>query len=87
MEPESLFEQAASAPKKSSRPLCLHLGSQLASVRLEPSAAWSLLVGAGSGLPLSRAAAPGAASESVLAVTSPAFRAVATARYTLPSVL
>jgi hypothetical protein len=57
----------------------------LASVRLEPATDLSVLLGAGSGLPLSRARSPGAASESVLAVTSPAFRGVLTARYTLPS--
>ena len=56
-----------------------------ASVRFEPDSLWSLLIGAGSGLPLSRARAPGAESESVLAVTSPAFRGIVSARYTLPS--
>jgi hypothetical protein len=59
----------------------------LTSARFEPNDAWSLLIGAGSGLPLSRARAPGAASESVLAVTSPAFRCIVSARYTLPSIL
>jgi hypothetical protein len=59
----------------------------LASARFEPSEAWSLLIGAGSGLALSRARVPGAASESVLAVTSPTFRGIVSARYTLPSLL
>jgi hypothetical protein len=59
----------------------------LASVSLHPASDWSVLLGAGSGLPLSRARSPGATSESVLAVTSPAFRGVLTARYTLPSLL
>lgn len=58
----------------------------LASVRFEPSQEWSLLLGGGCGLPLSRARNPGGASESVLAVTAPAFRGIFTARYTLPSV-
>ena len=59
----------------------------LASVRFEPASRWALLLGAGSGLPLSRARNPGGSNEGVLAVTSPAFRGLFTARYTLPSVL
>lgn len=57
----------------------------LASVRLEPTSGWSLLLGGGSGLPFSRARSPGGAKEAVLAVGSPAFRGIFTARYTLPS--
>lgn len=59
----------------------------LASVRFEPTSTWALLLGAGSGLPLSTARAPGGPSEHVLAVTSPEFRGLLTARYTLPSLL
>jgi hypothetical protein len=59
----------------------------LASVRFEPMSAWMLLLGAGSGLPLSTARAPDGPSERVLAVTSPAFRGILTVRYTLPSLL
>lgn len=77
----SLVSKPAGAPSDA-----LDLPAEwLASVRFEPSEAWSLLLGAGSGLPLSRATTPGAASESVLAVTSPAFRGLVTARYTLAS--
>lgn len=58
----------------------------LASVRFDPATEWSLLLGAGSGLPLARARNPGGASEAVFAVTAPAFRGILTARYTLPAV-
>jgi len=57
----------------------------LASARFEPAARWSLLLGAGSGLPLSTARSSGATRESVLGVTAPSFRAVFAARYTLPA--
>jgi len=59
----------------------------LASLHFEPTSAWSLLLGAGSGLPLSTARAPGGPSERVLAVTAPQFRGILTARCTLPSLL
>jgi hypothetical protein len=55
----------------------------LASARLEPTAAWSVLLGGGSGLPLSSARDPGRPRSAVLGVTSPEFRAVLVARYTL----
>jgi hypothetical protein len=59
----------------------------LASARLEPAPRWSLLLGAGSGLPLSTARSPGSSTEHVFGVTAPSFRGVFTARYTLPAVL
>jgi len=59
----------------------------LASVRFEPTSAWAILLGAGSGLPLSTARAPDGAPEHVLAVTAPEFRGILTVRYTLPSLL
>jgi len=78
----SLVGPAAGAPSGT-----LDLPAEwLASLRFEPSPLWSLLIGAGSGLPLSSARAPGAKSETVLAVTSPGFRGLLTARYTLPSI-
>ncbi|HEX5101723.1 MAG TPA: hypothetical protein VFV94_19560, partial [Polyangiaceae bacterium] len=59
----------------------------LASLSFEPTSGWMVLLGAGSGLPLSTARAPGGPSERVLAVTSPELRGILTARYTLPSLL
>ncbi|HWP04126.1 MAG TPA: hypothetical protein VNN72_00230 [Polyangiaceae bacterium] len=59
----------------------------LASLCLKPSSAWMLLLGAGSGLPLSTARTPDGPSERVLAVTSPELRGILTVRYTLPSLL
>jgi len=83
---ETTLRPALVAPPAGAPSGALDLPAEwLASVRFEPTDAWSLLLGAGTGLPLSRARSPGATSESVLAVTSPAFRGLFTARYTLPS--
>nr|UXE44729.1 hypothetical protein Hi04_10k_c3120_00031 [uncultured bacterium] len=56
----------------------------LGSVRFVPDERWALLAGAGTGLPLSRSGNPDAANEAAFGVTAPAFRALFTARYTLP---
>jgi hypothetical protein len=57
----------------------------LASLRLVPEKDWSIVAGAGSGLPLSEVRDPGSPRTSSLAVGSPDFRLVALVRYTLPA--
>jgi hypothetical protein len=57
----------------------------LGTLRLAPGTAWSFLVAGGSGIPLSRVEDPGSGSKAALAVTSPDFRVLAVARYTLPA--
>ncbi len=57
----------------------------LATLRFDPSAAWSFLLAGGSGLPLSHALDPNGKRVETLGVTSPDLRALAVARYTLPA--
>jgi hypothetical protein len=55
----------------------------LATLRLAPATDWSFLVAGGSGIPLSQVHNPGGAPQAALGVTSPDFRVVALARYSL----
>ena len=84
----ALGVEASLAPHLARRPAgvpdgALDLPAEwLASLRFAPAGAWSMLAGAGSGIPLSRVEA---GAPSALAVGNPDFRLLLLARYTLPA--